>query len=233
MTASVLLVPGSWHGAWAYDDVATRLRRDGVAVHTVELPSNDGPSGLADDAAEVRRALDAIGSPTLVVGHSYGGIAASEGAAGAPAAAGLVYVCAFMLDVGESLLDALQHRLPDWIALDEAAGSHIPRDADRALYADCRPDVAAAATARLTAQSVAAIATPQTAAAWQELPSTYVVCTQDAAVPPLAQEAMAARAQTVERLDASHSPFLSRPGDTAAVIHRAVRGLPRTAAAAG
>ena len=30
-----------------------------------------------------------------------------------------------------------------------------------------------------------------------------------------AQEAMAARAQTVERLDASHSPFLSRPDETA------------------
>ena len=65
---------------------------------------------------------------------------------------------------------------------------------------------------------MAAIATPQTTAAWKELPSTYVVCTQDAAVPPAAQEAMAARAQTVEHLDASHSPFLSRPDETAEIV---------------
>lgn len=214
MTA-VLLVPGSWHGAWAYDDVAARVRAAGLTVRVIDLPSNDGSSGLADDADAVRRALDELGEPTVVVGHSYGGIAVSEGAQDA---AGLVYVCAFMLDVGEALLDALQHQLPDWIALDEAAGSHIPRDAERALYADCTPDVAAAATARLTSQSVAAIATPQTAAAWKELPSTYVVCTQDAAVPPAAQEAMAARAQTVEHLDASHSPFLSRPDEIAEIV---------------
>jgi pimeloyl-ACP methyl ester carboxylesterase len=223
MTA-VLLVPGSWHGAWAYDDVAARLRRDGVTVHTLDLPSNDGRSGLADDAAAVRGALADIGSPALVVAHSYGGIAASEGAADA---AGIVYLCAFMLDVGEALLDALQHQLPDWIAVDEAAGSHIPRAAGSALYADCPPDVAAAATARLTSQSVAAIATPQTAAAWKDVPSTYVVCTQDAAVPPAAQEAMAARAQTVERLDSSHSPFLSRPDETAAIIALAAGALER------
>ena len=89
-----------------------------------------------------------------------------------------------MLDVGEALLDALQHQLPDWIALDEETGSHIPRDAEHALYGDCAPEVAERAAAQLTRQSVAAIATPQTVAAWRELPSTYVVCELDAAVPP-------------------------------------------------
>ena len=223
MTA-VLLVPGSWHGAWAYDDVAARLEDAGLTVRAIDLPSNDWSSGLADDAVAVRRALDELGEPTVVVGHSYGGIAVSEAAQDA---AGIVYLCAFMLDVGESLLDALQHQLPDWIALDEDAGSHIPRGAETALYHDCRPEVAANAAARMTRQSVAAIATPQTAAAWKQLPSTYVVCTQDAAVPPAAQEAMAARAQTVERLDSSHSPFLSRPDETAEIV--ALAALERVA----
>ena len=43
---SVLLVPGSWHGAWAYEAVAPRLTEAGVAVTAIDLPSNDGASGL-------------------------------------------------------------------------------------------------------------------------------------------------------------------------------------------
>lgn len=220
MTAAVLLVPGSWHGAWCYDAVAERLAD--LRVTAIDLPSNDGASGLADDAAAVRSALDRIGEPALVVGHSYGGIAISEGAAGSPHAAALVYLCAFMLEPGQALLDAMQHQLPPWIALDEAAGSHLAQDTERSLYGDCPPDVARAAADRLTPQSVAAIATPQTAAAWQSLPSTYVICAEDQAVPPPAQEAMAARAATVERLPSSHSPFLSRPDDVAAIVRRAL-----------
>jgi len=220
--ASVLLVPGSWHGPWCYDDVAERLGREGVDVTAIALPSNGGVAGLADDAAAVRSALGEIGEPAVVVGHSYGGIAVSEGAAGAAEAVGLVYLCAFMLDEGESLLDAMQHTLPDWLSVDEAAGSHIPERSEQVLYGDCRPEVAAAAASRLLRQSVAAIATPQTAPAWQTLPSTYVICDQDAAVPPAAQEAMSARAGTVERLPSSHSPFLSRPGDVTRLVLRAM-----------
>jgi len=220
--SSVLLVPGSWHGAWAYDDVAERLGREGVTPTAIDLPSNGGAAGLADDAAAVRSALEEIGEPTVVVGHSYGGIAVSEGAAGAPDAVGLVYLCAFMLDVGESLLDVLQHQLPDWISLDEAAGSHIAQRTEEVLYGDCPPDVAARARGRLSRQSVAAIATPQGAAAWQSVPSTYLICEEDRAVPPATQEAMSARAGTVHRVASSHSPFLSRPDDVTAIILEAL-----------
>jgi pimeloyl-ACP methyl ester carboxylesterase len=213
--SAVLLVPGSWHGSWCWDDVLDRLTAAGVTARAIDLPSNDGAAALADDAAAVREGLAQLGEPAVVVGHSYGGIATSEGAAGA---AGLVYLCAFMLDEGEALLDAMQHQLPDWIELDEQRGSHLATRTDEVLYADCPPDVAAAAGARLTRQSVAAIATPQSAAAWKTVPSTYVVCEQDAAVPPPAQEAMSARAGSVHRLASSHSPFFSRPAEVCDII---------------
>jgi pimeloyl-ACP methyl ester carboxylesterase len=212
---AVLLVPGSWHGAWCWDGVIDRLTAAGVVARALDLPSNDGASGLADDAEAVRDALAELGEPAAVVGHSYGGIAISEGAAGA---AGLVYLCAFMLDAGEALLDAMQHELPDWIQLDEQAGSHLATRTEEFLYGDCAPDVAAAAGAKLTRQSVAAIATPQSAAAWQTVPSAYVICEQDRALPPPAQEAMSARAASVHRLPASHSPFLSRPDEVAEIV---------------
>ena len=213
--SAVLLVPGSWHGSWCWDDVLDRLTAAGVSARAIDLPSNDGASGLADDAAAVRDGLAQLGEPAVVVGHSYGGIATSEGADGA---AGLVYLCAFMLDEGEALLDAMQHQLPDWIELDQERGSHLATRTGEVLYADCPPDVAAGAGARLTRQSVAAIATPQSAAAWKTVPSTYVVCEQDAAVPPPAQEMMSARAGTVHRLPSSHSPFFSRPAEVCDII---------------
>ena len=69
---------------------------------------------------------------------------------------------------------------------------------------------------------MAAIATPQTRAAWQGLPSTYLICDEDKAVPPPVQEAMSARAQTVHRVEASHSPFFSRPDVVADVVLKAL-----------
>ena len=224
MSGAALLVPGSWHGAWCYDAVAERLRGEGFDVTAIDLPSNDGASGLADDAAAVRAALDGIGRPAVVVGHSYGGVAITEGAAGSPHAAALVYLCAFMLEPGQALLDAMQHQLPDWIELDQEAGSHLATRTEEVLYGDCPPEVAAAAAARLTRQSAAAIATPLSVAAWQEVPATYLVCDEDRAVPPPAQEMMASRAATVEHAPSSHSPFFSQPGLVAELIMRASDG---------
>jgi len=116
----------------------------------------------------------------------------------------------------------MQHQLPDWIAVDEAAGNHLAQRSEEVLYGDCTPEVAADAAARLSPQSVAAIATPQTQAAWQSLPSTYLICDEDRAVPPPVQEAMSARATNVRRVPASHSPFFSRPDDVADVVLEAL-----------
>lgn len=218
---SVLLVPGSWHGAWAYDLVRAALAGRGIAARAIDLPSNGGGGTLGDDAAAVRRALDESGEPTIVVGHSYGGIAVSEGAAGAPQAVALVYLCAFMLDVGESLIDALQHVLPPWLAVDQEAGTCRPDRPEEVLFDDCTAEQAQEAAARLVPQSLAALGTPQTAAAWRTCPSSYLICEADRAVPPAAQEAMSVRAGTVERLRSSHSPFLSHPDVVAALIERA------------
>jgi pimeloyl-ACP methyl ester carboxylesterase len=222
--SAILLVPGSWHGAWAWEPVTARLDGADVALRAIDLPSNAGQAELADDARAVRAALDELAVPTLVVGHSYGGIAVSEGAAGAANLAGLVYLCAFMLDAGESLLDAMQHQLPDWISIDGESRSCIAVGTHEVLYNDCPPAFAEGAAARLSRQALAPLATAQTTAAWREAPSTYVVCDRDAAVPPAAQEAMAARAASVVHLDASHSPFLSRPDDVAALLLRALAG---------
>jgi hypothetical protein len=50
-----------------------------------------------------------------------------------------------------------------------------------------------------------------TRAAWHDIPSTYVVCTEDRAVAPGLQRALAGRCGRTIEWRSSHSPFLSRP----------------------
>ncbi|MEA2168399.1 MAG: hypothetical protein QOF76_1699 [Solirubrobacteraceae bacterium] len=211
----VLLVHGAWHGGWCFAEVIGELEDRGLTCHTVDLPSSGSTATLSDDAAVVREKIADIDAPVLAVGHSYGGIVISESAADAT---GLLYLCAFQLDAAESLVGALSAGMPPWIAVDDAAGTMTVTDPDHAFYHDCTPEQQAAAAAKLAPQSIASFAAEQTAAAWRDLPSTYVICEQDHAIPPAAQEAMSARSGTVHRMDASHSPFLSMPGPLADLI---------------
>ena len=62
---------------------------------------------------------------------------------------------------------------------------------------------------------------PVRAVGWRDVPSTYVICDLDHAIPVPAQEAMAAHADTTHRLRSDHSPFLTDP-DAVADLIRAV-----------
>ncbi len=218
MSATLLLVHGAWHGSWCWSSLVPEL--DGLDVRTVDLPSSGADpaalGGLDDDVAVVRAALDGIDGPVVVAAHSYGGIPVAEAVTADDDAQHLVYVCAFMLDAGESLLAAIGGEAPPW--WDERGDSIAVRTPLDIFYADVDPAVAADGVARLGLQSRQSFAQPLTRAAWHDVPSTYVVCAQDAAIPPPAQEAMSQRAGRVERLDASHSPFLSQPAALAAIL---------------
>ncbi|MGW0585817.1 alpha/beta fold hydrolase, partial [Streptomyces sp. NPDC002920] len=76
---------------------------------------------------------------------------------------------------------------------------------------DCDPEVRAQAADHLARQSVRVTGQPVGAAAWQHVPSTYVVCAQDRGTPPRLQREFARRAGGVVELDTGHHPFLSQP----------------------
>jgi hypothetical protein len=57
-----------------------------------------------------------------------------------------------------------------------------------------------------------------TETAWETIPSTYAICEADNAIPVATQELIAARADDVQRLSTSHSPFLSQPTALAGLI---------------
>lgn len=68
---------------------------------------------------------------------------------------------------------------------------------------------------------------PSRGAAYMSIPSWYLICEDDNAIPSFAQEAMVKSAKdagadvTVERMKSSHSPFLSHPEETADFLIRA------------
>ncbi|HZM66486.1 MAG TPA: alpha/beta hydrolase, partial [Nakamurella sp.] len=64
---------------------------------------------------------------------------------------------------------------------------------------------------KLARQSVQVTAQPVGAAAWQQVPSTYLVCAQDKGTPARRQRDFARKAGTVVELDTGHHPFLSQP----------------------
>ncbi|WP_223168196.1 alpha/beta fold hydrolase [Nonomuraea sp. SYSU D8015] len=66
----------------------------------------------------------------------------------------------------------------------------------------------------------AVLSAPVTAAAWKEIPSTYVVCAGDRGTPPDVQRVQAGRAGRTIELQADHHPFLSQPAAAVADLIR-------------
>ena len=89
---------------------------------------------------------------------------------------------------------------------------------------DCDETTTEQAVSRLTRQSLAPFAQAPRQIAWQQKPTTYIVCTEDLATPPEAQRRRVRAGTRLVEFDAGHHPFLSRPdafADTiAAVISR-------------
>lgn len=218
---TILLVPGAWHGAWVWERVEPELASREWPVRIVELPSTADVgvvprSGFYDDAEEVRRRIEEIDGPVVIVAHSYGGAVVSEAAAGLGQVRHIVYVCAFQLDVGESLFSLLAGRIPPFYDVD---GDIIRlKGAREHFYHDMAAEDADWAIGQLKPLSWIAITEPLTAAAWRTVPSTYIVCDRDTAWPPGGQESFAARARFVRRLPSSHTPQLSMPSALADLI---------------
>lgn len=88
-------------------------------------------TSLPDDIAVTRNLLAAQKGPTVLVGHSYGGVVISGAANDAPNVKALVYIAAFGLDEGESL-DALSKQGPT----PAGAGAVRPPDGNGFLWID-------------------------------------------------------------------------------------------------
>lgn len=233
-TRRVVLVHGAWHGAWCFASLQSALDELAVPSLAIDLPGHGvstAPLGdLYADAAHVADVLDRIDEPVVLVGHSYGGAVITEAAVRHPAVAHLVYLTAFALDQGETVMDVLA-AVPDakvqlgraMTFRDDGTSVLDPVTAVPALYADCSPPAVQAALARLSPQPMVTFAQPATGSPRDRIPSTYVRCLRDQAIHLDHQDLMAARCTEVITFDCDHSPFLSRVAETAALLAEVAR----------
>jgi pimeloyl-ACP methyl ester carboxylesterase len=213
----VVLVHGAFHGAWCWNLVIPELERLGVEVLAVELPF----TGFDDDVDEVRRAIAELGPGAVVVGHSYGGLVVSTATYGRSDVARIVYVAAFMADEGEdavTIIGTEETKLLDALMIEDDMVSVDPLKAKSTFYGDLDDTSAATAITQLRPLPVASLLGPQSPPGWKSIPSTYVVCTNDAALPLAVQRRMSAHATLVLELPTDHSPFITSPTELAEII---------------
>jgi pimeloyl-ACP methyl ester carboxylesterase len=100
---NIVLVHGGFVDGSGWEGVYKNLTGKGYHVTVVQNPT----ISLADDVAVTKRAIDAQDGPVILVGHSYGGVVISS-AGDDPKVAGLVYICAFAADTGDSVLSLIK-----------------------------------------------------------------------------------------------------------------------------
>jgi pimeloyl-ACP methyl ester carboxylesterase len=224
--ANVVLVHGGFVDGSGWQGVYDHLTADGYQVAVVQNPT----LSLAGDVAATHQILDGLDGPTVLVGHSYGGVVITE-AGNHPNVAALAYIAAFAPDKGESV---------NSLIADPPPGAPVPpilpprdgflfldRDKFAASFAaDLAPAQAAFMADSQVPWGVDALGGAVTEPAWRTKPSWYLVASDDHMIPPPAQRAMAERAgATVTEIPGSHAVYVSNPAAVAAVIAKAATAL--------
>ena len=230
-TITVLLVHGAFAESASWNPVSP-----GCALQSVDVVAVANPlRSVSGDAAYLRDVITGIGTPVVLVGHSYGGMVITEAAADNNSVAGLVYASAFAPEPGESAFE-LSTRFPGSTLGDALVTSPVatgnefrirPEDFHQQFVADGSEAEAElmALTQRPVTEVALAQGLPTDATAWKQLPSWFVFGDQDRNIPVELLRFMAERAQskgTREVAGASHAISIGAPDQVTAAILDAV-----------
>jgi pimeloyl-ACP methyl ester carboxylesterase len=223
---NVVLVHGAWADGSGWKGVYDILVKDGYNVTIVQEPETT----FQEDVAATKRVLALQDGPCILVAHSYGGAVITEAGTDA-SVAGLVYIAAHMPDAGENESDDGK-RFPS----DLSKSTAIKKTADGFTYLDpaqfheyFAADLSIEQAAFMTRSQVmnkadnfkGVITTP----AWRSKPSWMLVAGADRTINPDLERWYATRAGShkVEVSGASHSVYVSRPREVAALIEEAAQ----------
>jgi len=221
---NILLVHGAFADGTSWGKVIPILEARGFHVVAVQNPL----TSLADDANATRRLIALQDGPVILVGHSWGGAVISE-AGDDPKVVGLVYVAAYVPEVGAS---ANQTGAPfgptpgsKAIKVDENHFAWMSEEGILNAFADGLP----MAERRLVLAVQGQIYGPMfdeklTHAAWKTKPSWHVISTKDHTLSPAMEEDGAKRSGGVAvRLPTCHVAMLQEPEKVADVIAEAAK----------
>ncbi len=246
-----VLVHGAWHGSWAWDAIVPRLRAAGQDAIAVDLPGNGCDSTRPQDvtldlyAAHVASLIDAVSGPVILVGHSMGGMTIAQTSELRPDRIALaMYLCAFLLPDGMSVIEFYDKYLQPWmrgahsrVAYDQErlCSSIDPASAVEVFYHKADRSVAQAAARRLTPQPEGARRslirlTPER---FGRVPRVYIEALDDRSVHLPLQRRMQALTPCLAAygLDSDHAPQLSQPDALVELLLEAVSRHAKTMAA--
>ena len=230
---TVVLVHGGFTDASGWDGVIKQLQHDGFPVIAPPNPLR----GALVDSAYLASVLDTLSGPLVLVGASEGGIVISNAAAmtqNAQNVQALVYVAAFIPDVGERGLDltplpgsqigpALQARPCPVASCPAGAELYVdPAHFRQVMTGDLSPNTTNVLATAQRGVSLSVATEPSEFAAWHNVPSFAVIATEDNAIGTANELVMAQRAhaQTVE-VGASHFVMISQPRAVVKLIESA------------
>jgi pimeloyl-ACP methyl ester carboxylesterase len=223
-TTNIVLVHGAWADGSSWSKVIPILQNAGHRVIAAQLAEHS----VADDVTTVKRAIELVGGPVTLVGHSYGGFVITNAAYNNQNVTGLVYIAAFAPDEGESLSNFVDvTKLPPGL---------LVFDSGRFVYInpDMFPQAFAQDVNSTEASIMAVVQKPANQSvlgeksgppAWKHLPTWYQVSEDDHIIPPDAQRMFAQRMNaTTISINSSHASLVSHPNEVAQLILNATKG---------
>ena len=236
--ATFFLVHGAWQGAWAWSRVVPLLEAAGHTAIAVDLPGNGNDDTAPGDvttmmyAEHVAALIDTATAPVILVGHSMGGTVAAQTSELRPdAIAVAVYLCAFLLPDGESIVNFYDRAWEDWMTGAHARVSYSddgnlstidPASAIDVFYNTADPADAKTAAAQLTPQPEGGRRSKLQLSEgnFGRVPRVYIETLQDRSVFNELQKRMYTETpcKTLFTLDTDHAPQLSAPDELAAIL---------------
>src|SRR6202047_5284730 len=221
---SIVFCHGIWADGSCFNKLIPTLQAEGHDVIAVQY----GLDSQAADVAATKRTLGRVSSPSILVGHSYGGSVIT--AAGTDdRVVGLVYIAALAPDANETS-QSQQEPYPatdvfKYVELGEGRlwmkpegvtcfAGDLPEEEQRLVWATHYAPAADlfSRTAR--------------AGAVKSKPSWYIVANHDRTVQPELERFLAKRMNaSIHAIDSSHVPMLSHPGLVVDVIRAAAKAL--------
>ncbi|MGF7080948.1 alpha/beta fold hydrolase [Mucilaginibacter sp. UYCu711] len=225
---NIVLVHGAFGDGSHWKYVIPALAAKGYQVRAMQLPL----SALNEDIQRTSDMVAALDGPTLLVGHSYGGMVIS-GAGNHPNVKGLVYIAAFAPDENEAAGGLLQLRPATEGATAVAPGPSGYLYLDYSKYAQVfaegvtDDDAVVMATSQKPINGAAFGAPFSGAPAWKIKPSWYQVSNNDKMIQPETQAWFAERIKAVKtlRLDTGHASMASQSAEVSALILEAAESL--------
>jgi pimeloyl-ACP methyl ester carboxylesterase len=224
------------HGLWADGSCFARVIGELQAEGYEAICSGFGLESLDGDVAATIRALGRVTSPSVLVGHSYGGSVITVAGTDARVA-GLVFIAALAPEVGEtSKTQMSNYPSPDVCSDVEVADGRIwmfPEGVE-CFAGDLSAQDKAVLWATHRAPAAEVLEAEVRAAAWGTKPAWYVVASEDRCVQPDLQRFFAARmGATTYEVESSHMVMLSHPDVVIDVIREAAEALQGSPAAPG